>query len=552
MIHYIFQFIKQVALFLLVVSTVHADTATPRKSYRRAHAHNDYRHKKPLLDALEQGFCSVEADIFLINGKLLVGHSILELDPEKTLTSLYLDPLRKIIQKNRGRVHPDYPWFTLMIDIKSESVSTYRSLSIVLAQYSDILTSVKNGKVNLKPVRVIISGNRAWDTIESEIIRHCGIDGRINNLNSKKPAHLMPMISDNWSHHFHWRGNGPFPEKEKKKLIQIVKQAHQAGRVVRFWNTPENKNLWIALHAANVDFINTDQLAKLNSFLKEKNSKEMLFHPVYEDFQPIPDVIVRDKKAHIHTQGLYVTSKYYYVTGRLNESPRRALLLRFLRTDPSQYEYIDITPSEEFTKKNHGALDHPGGIDFDGEHLWVPVSGSWRESLSVILKIPVSDDVPLSNTKPETVFEVNDHIGAIAVDTKKKKLYGANWDTLISYSWTLKGKLIEKTHQAKLIMNHPNQKIAVQDWKSLGNGVVMMGGSDKSPDRSPMTSRALIEIIDMNSHKRLGQARIFGPDLHSGNIAHEGFAIDQNYLYFIPEDIGSGARIYRYRWKKTD
>ena len=30
-----------------------------------AHAHNDYEHKRPLFDALDHGFCSVEADVFL-------------------------------------------------------------------------------------------------------------------------------------------------------------------------------------------------------------------------------------------------------------------------------------------------------------------------------------------------------------------------------------------------------------------------------------------------------------------------------------------------------
>ncbi|HET6325009.1 MAG TPA: hypothetical protein VFG04_09940, partial [Planctomycetaceae bacterium] len=41
----------------------------------RAHAHNDYEHKRPLFDALDQGLCSVEADIFLVDGQLLVGHT---------------------------------------------------------------------------------------------------------------------------------------------------------------------------------------------------------------------------------------------------------------------------------------------------------------------------------------------------------------------------------------------------------------------------------------------------------------------------------------------
>lgn len=62
---------------------------------RRARAHNDYEHALPLLDALGHGFGSVEADIWLVGGRLLVAHEEGGLDPARTLESLYLDPPRR-------------------------------------------------------------------------------------------------------------------------------------------------------------------------------------------------------------------------------------------------------------------------------------------------------------------------------------------------------------------------------------------------------------------------------------------------------------------------
>src|SRR5947209_11603808 len=56
------------------------------------HAHNDYLHERPLSDALEHGFCSVEADVHLVAGKLLVAHEIEAVKADRTLQSLYLDP----------------------------------------------------------------------------------------------------------------------------------------------------------------------------------------------------------------------------------------------------------------------------------------------------------------------------------------------------------------------------------------------------------------------------------------------------------------------------
>src|SRR5438128_8490223 len=97
-----------------------ADDPAAVKPLPQAHAHNDYEHKRPLWDALDRGFCSVEADIYLVNGQLLVAHSRQGVKPERTLQSLYLDPLRERVKKNGGRVYAGGPEVTLLVDIKSD------------------------------------------------------------------------------------------------------------------------------------------------------------------------------------------------------------------------------------------------------------------------------------------------------------------------------------------------------------------------------------------------------------------------------------------------
>ena len=86
-------------------SLAHADP----KPLIHAHAHNDYEHQHPLLDALDQGFCSVEADIYLVEGQLLVAHNRKDVKPERTLQALYLDPLRERAKRNGGRIYPNGP-----------------------------------------------------------------------------------------------------------------------------------------------------------------------------------------------------------------------------------------------------------------------------------------------------------------------------------------------------------------------------------------------------------------------------------------------------------
>src|SRR4026209_1670723 len=109
-------------LAVLVRFSTAGELGTPLPN---AHAHNDYEHAQPLWDALRQGFCSVEADIYLENGALLVGHDLKDVKPERTLRKLYLEPLRELTGRNNGRIYPNGPSVTLLIDIKSEADKTY-------------------------------------------------------------------------------------------------------------------------------------------------------------------------------------------------------------------------------------------------------------------------------------------------------------------------------------------------------------------------------------------------------------------------------------------
>lgn len=237
----------------------------------RAHAHNDYAHQRPLLDALEHGFCNVEADVFLIQGQLVVGHDEKDLDPERTLERLYLQPLSSRVAANSGRVFADSATdFTLMIDFKSEPEPTYQALKKVLVTYHSMLTSVRDGKLDKRAVLIVISGNRPIETVQKEQERWVAIDGRLTDLESKLPSHLMPWISDNWTKNFKWNGEGSMPTEERKKLDSVVQQAHQQGRRLRWWAAPDREEVWKVLVDADVDLINTDNLVGLARLLNSK------------------------------------------------------------------------------------------------------------------------------------------------------------------------------------------------------------------------------------------------------------------------------------------
>ena len=239
----------------------------------RAHAHNDYEHERPLLDALERGFGSVEADVHLVDGELLVAHDADEVVPGRTLTSLYLDPLRERTRQHGGTVYAGSALsLILLIDIKTEGEATYLALREVLRRYADVLTTFTRTSAEPGAVTAIISGNRPRALMEAEEVRYAAYDGRLDDLAATDPAPpaFMPLVSSNWSAITAWQGEGAFPDSARTRLAEAVAAAHAQGKVLRFWATADRPEVWDVLWEADVDLLGTDDLDGLQAFLLER------------------------------------------------------------------------------------------------------------------------------------------------------------------------------------------------------------------------------------------------------------------------------------------
>ena len=271
------------ALPLLSLVGGAAHTATPRPAdvspLPQAHAHNDYEHARPLRDALSHGFTSVEADVWLVDGELLVAHDREDVVPGRTLESLYLDPLVERARRQGGAVYRGYDGvFQLLVDVKSEAGPTYAAVHRALAEHRRIMTTFRDGRVHQDAVTAVISGNRDLAAMQAQRVRYAGFDGRMTDLASGLPASDLPLLSDNWTKQFTWQGVGPMPEDQRAKLHDIVDRAHAAGYRVRFWATPDAPGpardaVWDELLDAGVDHLNTDDLAGLEAFLRARRAE---------------------------------------------------------------------------------------------------------------------------------------------------------------------------------------------------------------------------------------------------------------------------------------
>lgn len=236
----------------------------------RPHAHNDYLHPRPLEDALAHGFGSVEADVFLTNNVLLVAHTKEEIKPDRTLESLYLAPLKARFDRNNGRVITNFPTLILLIDFKSEAVSTWNALEPLLKKYESMLTKFGSTNIRAGAVSVIVSGNRPIDHFLKLPERLAAIDARFADLSATNyPPSLMPLVSENWQTHFKWR-SGPVPEAERERLRAVVSRTREQGRFLRFWAIPDNAEGWELMASSGVHLVNTDKLRDLAEFLKAR------------------------------------------------------------------------------------------------------------------------------------------------------------------------------------------------------------------------------------------------------------------------------------------
>lgn len=232
-------------------------------------AHNDYKHRHPLFDALDNGFTNIEADVFVRDTTLVVAHISPMFRHSHTLEKLYLKPLYDRVMQNSGRVYPKYDHpIILMIDIKSNADNTYRELERELSKYSAILTSYHDGIVVDGAVTVVLSGHKPYKMLESEGTRLAFIDEDLRRVQrDPMSTNIFTMASCKYSKLLSWDGKGPIPVWQERRLRDFVAMAHRLGSKVRLWASPDRKAVWDELLSCGVDLINTDHLSTLRNYL---------------------------------------------------------------------------------------------------------------------------------------------------------------------------------------------------------------------------------------------------------------------------------------------
>ncbi|KAG6884749.1 hypothetical protein C0993_008539 [Termitomyces sp. T159_Od127] len=311
-------FLKTPRYFLMV--SVLTDTGgiivslfgTTRSLDALTHGADQLKHWRdvPLLRAISLGVASVEADVWNVDGQLLVGHETAALTANRTFDSLYIQPLLEILagqnptdEFNMNVTTPNGVFDTssgtplqLLVDMKTDGVQyasgihencvlkrllMHRTLPLVLAalqplRNANYLTTAVQGILHIGAVTVVGTGNTPLEGIQALEPRDMFFDAPLNALNDSSinavwNASLAPIASVDYEAVVGWNGIQNITEEQRSAIITLVESAHSFGIKARFWDTPAwpiqaRDNVWRELLDDGADWLNADDLEAASKF----------------------------------------------------------------------------------------------------------------------------------------------------------------------------------------------------------------------------------------------------------------------------------------------
>ena len=284
--------------------------STLKKKILSAHAHSDCYNSRPLYDALDMNFLSIEPDTWFFpkvmksntlnpqpfkidNGKLIqiqgmsvdkyfqmlkdgcecealadseciVAHDENQIKYEGSLNNLYLKPIEKIVDKNSNNKVYDFSdqAIILLVDIKVYFSGIIKLLNEYFAKYKKILCHKNNitGETSEGAVKIVLSGLNGDDISQKDLDyllnipeRFVYVDGRIETPLYGQLEHpeVFPLVSDSWKKCY------------ESTYAEVIQKLHKQNRMVRFWGTADTVDIWKKLKAAGVDLISTDKLQEV-------------------------------------------------------------------------------------------------------------------------------------------------------------------------------------------------------------------------------------------------------------------------------------------------
>ncbi|KAE9381445.1 hypothetical protein N431DRAFT_320819 [Stipitochalara longipes BDJ] len=254
------------------------------------HSHNDYWRDVPFYTAISVGAISTEADVWLYNGTLHVGHEQGALTNARTFASLYINPILDTLSRQNpanssfltSKTHNGVfdtsggQTLYLFVDVKTDGATTWPYVVKALEplRSAGYLSSTNGSTFASGAITVIGTGNTPLSLVQSLSSRDYFWDAPIPTLNStfsNITSLVSPIASTDFAANFGPVLGTSLDDTQLALLRAQVKTAHSKGIMLRYWDQPgwpisTRDGIWRQLLTEGVDLINADDVAAAAGF----------------------------------------------------------------------------------------------------------------------------------------------------------------------------------------------------------------------------------------------------------------------------------------------
>ena len=199
-----------------------------------------------------------------------------------------------------------------------------------------------------------------------------------------------------------------------------------------------------------------------------------------------------------------------------------------------------------------GSVYHPGGIDYDGRYLWIPVAEYRPNSRSIVYRVDPE------TMKVEEVLRFADHIGGLVRDTDDNSLHGVSWGSRRFYRWSLDSDgRPTNTNQSpeQLRKLNTSHYLDYQDCKYAGGHRMLCSGVTEMRVASdaPLFRLGGLDLVSLTDGRPLFQTPVLLWTASGFDMTHNPVWLEPSDAglrgYFMPEDDKSVLYIYEVEGK---
>lgn len=230
----------------------------------RAISGNDHARKKPLHEALENGFAGISAELNMKkDGKLYCGSDL--------LSKKYLELAKKLIFERKGNIYLGRTEeFLMVFELRSDEVETVKALEKELNSYSEILSSKTQNGIDYKAIRIILVGKNGQIPEYISTSPYIFTEIPFNKTTPDDASFFNGTAGMRFNKVYDWNGNGIMPNMQYHSLSSMIKVTQKAGRKVRLYDIPEVPNAFDLFLNAGADYLQVNDINKFVTYWRNR------------------------------------------------------------------------------------------------------------------------------------------------------------------------------------------------------------------------------------------------------------------------------------------